>query len=887
MLKLPRTLRDSDKSSIWEAVSQLSTLNGSNRTYIMLYSFFKDLIDNKKCTGLEDQVENRLKKITEQWEFLVQKSTEKNLKLKEASKQQTFNAAIKDIEFWLSLINTQLSHNNQDYGKDLASVQNLQKKHQLIQADIQAHEDQIKELNQTAQQFTTQPQTASLLSQINERYDNIKDVALKRQSLLQDAYQLHQYIRDIDDEDAWIKEKILLIQNDDYGKDLNSVQNLKKKHKRFENELNTHELIIKQLLEISSKHDTNSLVNEKIEILRANWLKLKQLNDERNLKLNDALKYQLWLAMIDEERSWIKEKEHFLNQSQINQQQLDSSSLAQIKNLLKKHDAFETDLNVHKQRINENINENGAVKLLDENNFNRDLIHENLSKLNDDLNALNDLAKEKKKNLNEIKLYLEYLWKCDVVESWVNEKQKQIQQDSANAAGHNLASILNLLSKHDTFEAGLNAFETEGIFKINELKDKLIESLNLNNEPSEDKYRLIQNKYDHVMTSWLKLRQASNARFKNLLEMKEKYKQIDDLYLKFAKNSSSFNSWFENAEEDLTDPVRCNSLVEINELRCAHERFFETLNVAKKEFEQLQELDLQIRNLVMSSTNKTHSPIKIHHSNYNNPYTWFTMDTLKDTWRSLEKAIKDRENDLMVEMKRQEEADVLRKQYANEANQFYVWLTQTRNDMIECSVHGTLEAQLEATKGISKQVKDNRKYLEKIEVLSSKLEEKVILDNIYTEHSTLSLAQAYDQLDQFGMRMQHNLEQQIQARNQSGVSEESLREFSMMFKHFDKEKLGKLNHDEFKSCLRALGYDLPMVEQNQADQAFEAILDQVDPNRDGYVNLQEFMAFMISRETENISSVADVINAFKALTENSERSYITKEELAAVSFLFV
>lgn len=52
--------------------------------------------------------------------------------------------------------------------------------------------------------------------------------------------------------------------------------------------------------------------------------------------------------------------------------------------------------------------------------------------------------------------------------------------------------------------------------------------------------------------------------------------------------------------------------------------------------------------------------------------------------------------------------------------------------------------------------------------------------------STVGLAQAWDQLDQLAMRMQHNLEQQIQARNQSGVTEEALREFSMMFKHFDK-----------------------------------------------------------------------------------------------------
>ena len=38
---------------------------------------------------------------------------------------------------------------------------------------------------------------------------------------------------------------------------------------------------------------------------------------------------------------------------------------------------------------------------------------------------------------------------------------------------------------------------------------------------------------------------------------------MEDLYLTFAKKASAFNSWFENAEEDLTDPVRCNSVEEI------------------------------------------------------------------------------------------------------------------------------------------------------------------------------------------------------------------------------------------------------------------------------------------------------------------------------------
>lgn len=39
--------------------------------------------------------------------------------------------------------------------------------------------------------------------------------------------------------------------------------------------------------------------------------------------------------------------------------------------------------------------------------------------------------------------------------------------------------------------------------------------------------------------------------------------QVEELFLQFAKKASSFNSWLEDAEEDLTDPVRCNSLEEI------------------------------------------------------------------------------------------------------------------------------------------------------------------------------------------------------------------------------------------------------------------------------------------------------------------------------------
>lgn len=72
---------------------------------------------------------------------------------------------------------------------------------------------------------------------------------------------------------------------------------------------------------------------------------------------------------------------------------------------------------------------------------------------------------------------------------------------------------------------------------------------------------------------WQKLLGDSDARKQRLLRMQEQFRQIEELYLTFAKKASAFNSWFENAEEDLTDPVRCNSIEEIRALRDAHAQF--------------------------------------------------------------------------------------------------------------------------------------------------------------------------------------------------------------------------------------------------------------------------------------------------------------------------
>ncbi|XP_072287916.1 spectrin alpha chain, non-erythrocytic 1 isoform X3 [Pyxicephalus adspersus] len=808
------------------------------------------LIDRGACAGSEDAVKARLAALADQWQFLVHKSAEKSQKLKEANKQQNFNTGIKDFDFWLSEVEALLA--SEDYGKDLASVNNLLKKHQLLEADISAHEDRLKDLNGQADSLMTSSafdtsQVKEKRDAINGRFQRIKGMASARRSKLNESHRLHQFFRDLDDEESWIKEKKLLVGSDDYGRDLTGVQNLRKKHKRLEAELAAHEPAIQGVLDTGRKlADDNTIGKDEIQQRLAqfveHWKELKKQASARGQRLEESLEYQQFVANVEEEEAWINEKMTLVASEDY------GDTLAAIQGLLKKHEAFETDFTVHKERVHD-VCANGE-DLIGKNNHHVDNITAKMQGLRGKVAELEKAAAQRKAKLDENSAFLQFNWKADVVESWIGEKENSLKTDDY---GRDLSSVQTLLTKQETFDAGLQAFQQEGITNITALKNQLLAAKHVQS-------RAIECRHASLMKRWNQLLDNSAARKKKLLEAQEHYRKVEDLFLTFAKKASAFNSWFENAEEDLTDPVRCNSLEEIKALREAHDAFRNSLSSAQTDFNQLAELDRQIKGYRVAS----------------NPYTWFTMEALEETWRNLQKIIKERELELQKEQRRQEENDKLRQEFAQHANAFHQWIQETRSCMVEES--GTLESQLEATKRKHQEIRAMRSQLKKIEDLGAAMEEALILDNKYTEHSTVGLAQQWDQLDQLGMRMQHNLEQQIQARNTTGVTEEALKEFSMMFKHFDKDKSGRLNHQEFKSCLRSLGYDLPMVEEGEPDPEFENILDIVDPNRDGHVSLQEYMAFMISRETENVKSSEEIESAFRALS-TEQKPYVTKEEL--------
>merc|ERR1712227_388493 len=491
----------------------------------------------------------------------------------------------KDLDFWLGEVESLLT--TDEVGKDLASVQNLMKKHQLVEADIIAHEDRIKDMIDQSDSLVDSGQFDSndirdKKDNISKRYKHIQDLAAHRQSLLNEANTLHQFFRDIADEESWIKEKKLLVTSDDYGRDLTGVQNLRKKHKRFESELGSHEPAIEQVLEagahlIASSTLGGDEIEQRLQQLTAVWQELKEMAQQRGRKLEESIIYQQFLAKIEEEEAWISEKQQLLTVPDL------GDNMAAVQGLLKKHDAFETDISVHGDRCTD-ICEAGQ-KVIDDRNHHADSIAQRCEQLRNKMYNLGELANIRKSNLLDNSAYLQFMWKADVVESWIADKESHVKSDEF---GRDLSSVQTLLTKQETFDIGLRAFESEGIQNISALKDQLIGG----NHVQAD---AINKKFTVVITRWNKLLSDSQQREQRLLGVQDQFRQIEELYLTFAKKASAFNSWFENAEEDMTDPVRCNSIEEIRSLREAHAQFQASLSSANADFESLALLDKQIK----------------------------------------------------------------------------------------------------------------------------------------------------------------------------------------------------------------------------------------------------------------------------------------------------
>uniref|UniRef100_A0AC34F2Y3 SH3 domain-containing protein n=1 Tax=Panagrolaimus sp. ES5 TaxID=591445 RepID=A0AC34F2Y3_9BILA len=290
----------------------------------------------------QDHIQNRLGEVDQLWEELIQATAFKGTKLNEANEEQLFNRNVEDVELWLSELEGQLA--SEDFGKDLVSVQNLQKKLAHLESDYNAHNDRIEAIKNQTRQFQDSghfnaPLILRKQEGLSSRFETLRDPLERRKQKLAESLHGNQLFRDIEDELSWIREKEQIAASTNRGRDL-TVDKVAENADAM----------------IKSGHFLAPDIREKLAQLKDNWRNLKAKAEKRLQELGESEQAHKYLADANDAESWMREKEPVVGNTDYGKDEDSAESL------MKKHRALMSDLEGYKNKIDDLRNQAGQCK---------------------------------------------------------------------------------------------------------------------------------------------------------------------------------------------------------------------------------------------------------------------------------------------------------------------------------------------------------------------------------------------------------------------------------------------------------------------------------------------------------------------------------------------
>lgn len=447
--------------------------------------------------------------------------------------------------------------------------------------------------------------------------------------------------------------------------------------------------------------------------------------------------------------------------------------------------------------------------------------------------------------------------KSDIHQGWTNGKEEMLSSQDFRSC--RLPELKALKKKHEAFESDLAAHQ-DRVEQIAAIAQEL-NALDYHDTVT------VNTRCQLICDQWDRLGSLTQSRRQALEDAERVLEKIDQLHLEFAKRAAPFNNWLDGAREDLVDMFIVHTMEEIQGLLDAHEQFKATLGEADKEYQSIVGLVRQVESIA-----KQHSVP----GGIDNPYTSLTAKDITSKWAEVRQLVPQRDGTLQQELTKQQNNEMLRRQFAEKANSVGPWIERQMDAVasIAMGMQGSLEDQLVRLKEYEQNVYAYKTHMDELEKLNQGIQESMVFENRYTQYTMETLRVGWEQLLTSINRNINEVENQILTRDSKGITQEQLNEFRSSFNHFDKNRVGHLKPDEYKSCLVSLGYSLGKDKQGDVD--FQRIMAIVDPNNSGYVLFDAFLDFM-TRESTDSDTAEQVIDSFRILA--GDKPFIMPDEL--------
>merc|ERR1719348_828245 len=242
-----------------------------------------------------------------------------------------------------------------------------------------------------------------------------------------------------------------------------------------------------------------------------------------------------------------------------------------------------------------------------------------------------------------------------------------------------------------------------------------------------------------ICDQWDRLGTLTQSRRTGMDEAEKVLERVDSLHLEFAKRAAPFNNWLDGTREDLVDMFIVHTLDEIQGLIDAHAQFKATLGEADKEFSTIISLIHECESFA-KQYNVPGATI--------NSYTNLTGKDVQSKWNEVKTLVPQRDQTLQDELKKQENNEALRRQFAEKSNQVGPWIERQMDAVaaIGMGMQGSLEEQLSRLREYEEAVSQFKPHLEELERVNQQIQESFVFENRYTQYTMETLRVGWEQL---------------------------------------------------------------------------------------------------------------------------------------------
>jgi len=383
------------------------------------------------------------------WAELRDKAEHKREEVNAAHGVQQFHIECRETISWIEE-KTKLLQSTEDLGNDLTGIMTLQRRLSGMERDVAAIHDKIDSLEQEAQKMEVEhPEEVSAIRdrirQISQSWEQLTQLLKVRDAKLEEAGDLHRFLRDLDHFQAWLTKTQTDVASEDTPTSLSEAEKLLTQHQQIREEIDNYTEDYNSMMEYGAKvtqDQTDSqymFLRERLNALKDGWTELHKMWENRQLLLSQSLNLQMFLRDAKQAEVLLNQQENYLAKDET------PTSLEHAENLIKRHEEFKTTMEANDDKINGVIQ--FAQRLCDEGHYDAEKISRKADSINNRRHSNRERAQQLSDKLKDDLQLHQFLQDCDELNEWIQEKYIIAQDETYRSA----KTIHSIWTRHQAF----------------------------------------------------------------------------------------------------------------------------------------------------------------------------------------------------------------------------------------------------------------------------------------------------------------------------------------------------------------------------------------------------------------------------------------------------